>query len=609
MADATFSEGRQFDFDSGGGTDYVEISGIVFAASGGGLVAGGIATIADALSGTSLNSLNTTSLLTAFNGTTWDRVRTVDAEKTASANPDAGTLGVTLADRRFTALTLGTVIGNTQTWDPIGSVMGRVHVATSTTGTFTFEVSSDGSNWIAATVWDVVTETDVSATNLTPTANKVYRVSVNGYRSLRARTVATLGATVALTASFASAVETVFPQGNQASGVTDAGNPLKIGGRAQSTAPTAVTDGQRVNAWYGLRGQTVATLADISGNLLLGQGTMAASIPVTFASNQSALSVDSELPAAAALADATANPTVPGVGAFLVGYNGTTWDRVRTANTGRLQVDVITGGGGTPANVLVDNAGFTDGTSSVGTAGFIFDEVAGTALTENDVAAARIDAKRAQVLVMEDATTRGQRLAISASGRASVDLTAINGTAAAALADAASNLTTLRVGADLMLFNGTTWDRARGTSAGGQFVQGNVASDVAITGNPLLAGARGSLAVPTAVGADGRSVALWTDRTGRLTMKQSAGTATLSNVASSATNVTVLAANTGRLGATVFNDSTQVLFLKFGATASSTSYTVRMVSLSYYEVPVGYTGILDGIWASANGSARVTEIS
>lgn len=66
------------------------------------------------------------------------------------------------------------------------------------------------------------------------------------------------------------------------------------------------------------------------------------------------VTVDSELPAAAALADAASNPTVPAVGAYLVGFNGTTWDRVRTANTGRLQVDVITGGGSnaptTPVN-------------------------------------------------------------------------------------------------------------------------------------------------------------------------------------------------------------------------------------------------------------------
>lgn len=65
--------------------------------------------------------------------------------------------------------------------------------------------------------------------------------------------------------------------------------------------------------------------------------------------------VDTELPAAAALADATANPTTTSVGAFLQGFNGTTWDRVRTANTGRLQVDVVTGGGeSTPTTPVVD---------------------------------------------------------------------------------------------------------------------------------------------------------------------------------------------------------------------------------------------------------------
>jgi hypothetical protein len=41
--------------------------------------------------------------------------------------------------------------------------------------------------------------------------------------------------------------------------------------------------------------------------------------------------VDTELPAAAALADATANPTTSQIGAALEGYNGTTWDRVRSA--------------------------------------------------------------------------------------------------------------------------------------------------------------------------------------------------------------------------------------------------------------------------------------
>ena len=86
-------------------------------------------------------------------------------------------------------------------------------------------------------------------------------------------------------------------------------------------------------------------------------------------------------------------------------------------------------------------------------------------------------------------------------------------------------------------------------------------------------------------------------------------TATLSNVSSSATNVTILAANSARLLAMVQNDSTQILYLKFGATASTSSYTVQMPANSYYEIPYPYTGIIDGIWASANGNARVTELT
>jgi hypothetical protein len=74
---------------------------------------------------------------------------------------------------------------------------------------------------------------------------------------------------------------------------------------------------------------------------------------------------------------------------------------------------------------VVDNAGFTDGTTPVNPVGFIFDEVAGTALTENDAAAARVDSKRAQVLVLEDATTRGQRATVSAANALKVDGSAV----------------------------------------------------------------------------------------------------------------------------------------------------------------------------------------
>lgn len=95
------------------------------------------------------------------------------------------------------------------------------------------------------------------------------------------------------------------------------------------------------------------------------------------------------------------------------------------------------------------------------------------------------------------------------------------------------------------------------------------------------------------------------------TKETTAATSTLSNVASSASSVTVLALNTSRLGAMIFNDSTATLYLKFGATASATSYTVQIPPNGYYELPTPhlYTGIMDGIWSAANGNARVTELS
>ena len=94
----------------------------------------------------------------------------------------------------------------------------------------------------------------------------------------------------------------------------------------------------------------------------LGAAAKAAATPVTMATDQPAIVVDTELPAAAALADATANPTVPSVGAFMEAYNGTTWDRVRTVNTGQL-VTTMKSSGGVEPNIgqyaSVDTNGFT----------------------------------------------------------------------------------------------------------------------------------------------------------------------------------------------------------------------------------------------------------
>jgi hypothetical protein len=84
--------------------------------------------------------------------------------------------------------------------------------------------------------------------------------------------------------------------------------------------------------------------------------------------------------------------------------------------------------------------------------------------------------------------------------------------------------------------------------------------------------------------------------------------ATLANVASSATSVNLFAATALVKGRIIFNDSTAVLYVKYGATASATSYTVQIAAGGYFGFPEpAYSGNVDGIWASANGNARLTS--
>ena len=98
---------------------------------------------------------------------------------------------------------------------------------------------------------------------------------------------------------------------------------------------------------------------------------------------------------------------------------------------------------------------------------------------------------------------------------------------------------------------------------------------------------------------------------GSVSISTSANSSSITSVAGSASSVTLLALNTGRKGAAFFNESTAIAYLKLGATASLTSYTVQIPESGYYELPVPniYTGQIDCIWASAVGNMRITELS
>ncbi len=91
-------------------------------------------------------------------------------------------------------------------------------------------------------------------------------------------------------------------------------------------------------------------------------------------------------------------------------------------------------------------------------------------------------------------------------------------------------------------------------------------------------------------------------------MQDSNSTAALTQVTSSTSSVTILAANTNRKEALIFNNSTANLFLAFTGTASVTAFTVKLAAGGSYALPMPlYKGVISGIWDAVNGTAQVTE--
>lgn len=93
------------------------------------------------------------------------------------------------------------------------------------------------------------------------------------------------------------------------------------------------------------------------------------------------------------------------------------------------------------------------------------------------------------------------------------------------------------------------------------------------------------------------------------TTSEKASTPSQSSPSVTTASTSVLASNASRLGATIYNEGSQVCYLKLGSTASTTSYSVQLVVGAYYEVPFGYTGAIDGITSTSTAQLRVTEFT
>jgi len=266
-----------------------------------------------------------------------------------------------------------------------------VQVTGTWVGTLQFEGTVDGTNFFAIPA-NAVNSSAVPVTSTT--ANGNWLIPCAGYNKVRVRCSAFTSGTIVVSMQGSHGTQIVLASGTVTEQGTDAHDaavtavPVLIGGYASAAAPTDVSaDGDAVRAWFLRNGARCVNITAAGTLVAAGNGTAATSLRVTIASDSTG--------------------TVACTSATAANFN------VRSDDT------------------LVDNAGFTDGTSRVGLAGFIFDEVAGTALTENDAAAARIDSKRALVMCVEDATTRGQRQAVSSAGAAMVAGVAAHGASVA----------------------------------------------------------------------------------------------------------------------------------------------------------------------------------
>lgn len=86
--------------------------------------------------------------------------------------------------------------------------------------------------------------------------------------------------------------------------------------------------------------------------------------------------------------------------------------------------------------------------------------------------------------------------------------------------------------------------------------------------------------------------------------------ASLGSLASSTSSAQLLAANAVRRGLLVTNTDKNRVYLKYGTTASQTSFTVVIPQDGYWEMPEPiYTGRIDAIWSgNGSGSAYYTEL-
>ena len=89
-----------------------------------------------------------------------------------------------------------------------------------------------------------------------------------------------------------------------------------------------------------------------------------------------------------------------------------------------------------------------------------------------------------------------------------------------------------------------------------------------------------------------------------------ANTASVQSIAAGTTALTLFSTLSNRAGCSIWNDSSSRLYVKYGQNLSTTLYSFKIAPFSYWEMgPVGFGGLIQGVWEIATGSAMTTQWS
>lgn len=323
-------------------------------------------------SGASINVGANLNFVGSYDGTTWDNLGFPDQPnlQKVSGNAVAQVAQTGVGNYRFIAISVSGWSSGTAAIAVYASNMPYVSLLTqrgqkAAANCMPVVLASDVLASIATI--DVTNGGNITTQNLnpltgTPTAGSTIQViTAAGQTQLSIEVTGTYTGALSLQLSGAG---TTFVTNTDATAVIN-----KATGARSATIPSATPGIYEFNT-AGSEVVRVSALAAVTGTAVvrisLGRGSHQVIVEGTSL-------VDTELPAAAALADGASNPTTPSVGAMDLAFNGTTWDRTRNnfnTTTGDTGAKSTTGNGATQTNfnakgaMIAFNVGaFSGGTS------------------------------------------------------------------------------------------------------------------------------------------------------------------------------------------------------------------------------------------------------